>query len=309
MAGFICTAMAGGGAWAQQVFTLDVIVRADLCVGTECSNFESFGTDGLRLKQDVLRLHFNDTSTAADYPSNDWRLIANEAGELGRNMFAIEDSTAGRTPFVVEAGAPVSSLYLQSDGDLGLGTSDPQAKVHMLSGDAPRLRWEQDGSAGFAPQVWDVVGSDAYFAVQNATARMTDPLAPVDVPFQIYPDGGTANLVLRAGRAGVGTDDPQTALHVVSTEGLGKILMQDTGGSGPLRMLDLQNDGAVQLWMNNTTRSDASWLFSAGRSLFLSPTDNALDRVFELSNTRSASAWSRIACGSTRAKSASCPGR
>ena len=58
----------------DQVFIDDVIVQGSLCVGQDCSNGENFGFDTQRLKENNLRIHFNDTSASASFPSNDWRL-------------------------------------------------------------------------------------------------------------------------------------------------------------------------------------------------------------------------------------------
>ena len=47
----------------------DVIIGFSLCVGNDCVNGESFGFDTMRLKENNLRIHFDDTSTSASFPS------------------------------------------------------------------------------------------------------------------------------------------------------------------------------------------------------------------------------------------------
>ena len=65
----------------------------------------AFGSDTIVLKENNLRIFFDDTSVISGFPANDWRLIANDTASGGSNFFAIEDSTAGRQVFRVSAGA------------------------------------------------------------------------------------------------------------------------------------------------------------------------------------------------------------
>ncbi|MEC9250834.1 MAG: hypothetical protein VX501_09300, partial [Pseudomonadota bacterium] len=148
---------------ADQVFNDDLIVTFSACIGNDCVNGESFGFDTLRIKENNLRIHFDDTSTSASFPRNDWRLVANDSANGGGNYFAIEDSTAGRIPFRVEAGAPANSLYVEDAGRVGFGTSTPVVEMHVVDGDTPTLRLEQDGSSGFTPQTFDVAANEANF--------------------------------------------------------------------------------------------------------------------------------------------------
>ena len=56
----------------DQVIPDDLIVQGSLCVGLDCVNNESFGFDTLRLKENNLRIKFDDTSTVVGFPVNDW---------------------------------------------------------------------------------------------------------------------------------------------------------------------------------------------------------------------------------------------
>ncbi|MEL7061874.1 MAG: hypothetical protein AAGN46_17745, partial [Acidobacteriota bacterium] len=57
----------------------DLIVDGSQCVGFDCVNGESFGFDTLRLKENNLRIAFDDTSTAGSYPRRDWQILANDS--------------------------------------------------------------------------------------------------------------------------------------------------------------------------------------------------------------------------------------
>ncbi|MEM8964678.1 MAG: hypothetical protein AAGD38_24550, partial [Acidobacteriota bacterium] len=115
----------------RQVIQNDLIVWNSACVGFDCENPESFGFDTFRLKENNLRIHFDDTSTAGSYPKNDWRIRANDSSNGGESMIAIDDVTSGRTPFKVMAGAGNNALVVRAGGNVGLGTATPVADLHV----------------------------------------------------------------------------------------------------------------------------------------------------------------------------------
>ena len=83
---------------ADQLIPDDLIVQGSNCVGLDCVSDENFGYDTLRLKENKTRLRFDDTSTGAGFPANDWMLSATEAASGGANRFILVDDTAGRVP-------------------------------------------------------------------------------------------------------------------------------------------------------------------------------------------------------------------
>ena len=85
-------------------------IDGSLCVGNDCVSAESFGFDTIRIKENNLRFHFQDTSTAASFPTTDWRLIANDSATGGASYLGIEDATAGNIVFRVAGGASANSL-------------------------------------------------------------------------------------------------------------------------------------------------------------------------------------------------------
>jgi hypothetical protein len=113
-----------------QTITQDLIVQGSTCTGFDCSSSESFGFDTFRLKENNLRIHFDDTSNSASFPNNDWRLTANDSTNGGANKFSIDDATAGRQVFVIEAAAPANSLFVSSEGRIGVKTSTPVVEIH-----------------------------------------------------------------------------------------------------------------------------------------------------------------------------------
>ncbi|MCP4219401.1 MAG: hypothetical protein GY765_32500, partial [bacterium] len=175
----------------DQVILDDLIVDGSICVGQDCTSGESFGFDTIRLKENNLRIKFQDTSSSSSFPSNDWQITANDSANGGANKFSIDDIDGGRTPFTIEAASPTNSLYVDSSGRIGLGTATPTVEVHVVDGDSPTLRLEQDGSSGFTPQTWDVAGNESNFFVRDVTNGS-------QLPFKIRPGADGDSLVLEA---------------------------------------------------------------------------------------------------------------
>lgn len=217
----------------DQVIPDDLIVQGSICAGFDCVNNENFGADTIRLKENNLRIHFDDTSSTSSFPSNDWRLVANDQSNGGQSQFSLEDATAGRVPFLVEAGAPTNSLYVDDTGRVGLRTSTPVLDIHIKTGNTPAIRLEQDGSSGFTAQTWDIAGNEANFFVRDATGGST-------LPFRIQPGASSNMLTIDAeDRVGVGTNSPSQRFEVVGgdvkvgriTGGNTSLFIENTGGT------------------------------------------------------------------------------
>ncbi len=193
-----------------QVFTQDVIVQGSLCVGIDCNSAESFGFDTQRLKENNLRINFDDTSNSASFPANDWRLVVNDTNNGGASYFAIEDATAGRQLFKVSAGAPSNSLTVDGNGDVGIGRADAVLELHINDGDSPAIRLEQDGSGGFASQVWDIAGNETNFFVRDVSHSSA-------IPFKIKPGADVNSLVIDSdNNIGIGILDATQKVHIAS---------------------------------------------------------------------------------------------
>lgn len=233
-----------GSMATAQVFTTDVIVQGSLCVGFDCVSNESFGFDTLRLKENNLRVHFDDTSASASFPSNDWRLVVNDNGNGGASYFAIEDSTGGRTPFFVEAGAPTNAMRVDNAGHLGLGTSNPVVDVHVVNGNTPTLRLEQDGSSGFTPQTWDLAGNETNFFLRDVTnsSRLVFRVQPAAPENSIY--------IGNSGNIGMGTTSPDADLDI------------DAGSDDAL--LALTQTSAQWIIKNNAGTNRMTWGVTGG---------------------------------------------
>jgi hypothetical protein len=235
-------------------------IDGSLCVGTDCVSVEPFGFDTVRIKENNLRLHFDDTTVTAGFPANDWRIYANDSGTGGSDYFGIEDATAGRFVFRVFAGARADALIVDSQGDLGLGTTTPATDIDVKTGNTPTLRLQQDGSSGFTAQSWDIAGNEAGFFVRDVTNGST-------LPFRIIPGAASSTLVIDDdGDIGMSAGtNPQAPLHVRRTDAstLEMLLLEAPNGVPQDRpMMRLTNGGGIRFQFDNEVLG-TSWRFQA----------------------------------------------
>ncbi|MDF1773375.1 MAG: hypothetical protein P1U91_15585 [Pseudophaeobacter sp. bin_em_oilr2.035] len=241
--GISALALLVGTAQADQQFLDDVIVDGSLCVGQDCVNGENFGFDTIRLKENNLRIRAVDTSNSGSFPTRDWQITFNDSTNGGQDKFSIDDIDAGRTPFTIEASAPSHSLYVDDGGRIGLGTATPVVEMHVVDGDSPTLRLEQDGSSGFTPQTWDVAGNETNFFVRDATNGSR-------LPFKIRPSAPTNSIYVDTdGDIGLGTASPDAGLHITS----GSLLLEEgDGGAGSATLHVRKSDGSARILIEET---------------------------------------------------------
>jgi len=205
------------GALPDDVIPDDLIVQGSACVGLDCVNGEVFGFDTIRLKENNDRIQFDDTSTAAGFPTNNWQIRANSSASGGASFLAFVDqgatgnSETGTILFEVDAGAPANSLKVSSSGKIGLRTATPVLDLHIATGDTPAHRLEQTAAGGFTAQTWDIAGNEANFFVRDVTGGSR-------LPFRIRPGAPTSSIDISAsGNVGIGTSSPVSKLDVAGT--------------------------------------------------------------------------------------------
>lgn len=243
----------------DQVIPDDLIVQGSLCVGFDCVNNESFGFDTIRLKENNLRIKFEDTSVGT-FPTNDWQLTANDSASGGASKFSIEDITGAKVPFTITAGATTNSIFVDSLGHVGLRTSTPVLDVHANTSNTPAMRLEQNSSGGFTAQTWDVAGNEANFFIRDLTSGSL-------LPFRIRPGAPTSSLDIAAnGNVGIGTGSPARKLEINGTTNVG------------IKIKDASITGAFFLYLRN---SDGT---TAGRQFSILDENAGVDRLVINSN-------------------------
>lgn len=260
------TAAATGGPQvitaADQVIPDDLIVQGSGCFGFDCVNNESFGFDTIRLKENNLRIKFEDTSTGT-FPANDWQLTANDSASGGSSKFSIEDITGTKVPFTITAGASTNSIFVDSTGRVGFRTSTPVLDLHVATSNTPAIRLEQNNSGGFTAQTWDIAGNEANFFIRDVTGGSK-------LSFRIRPGAPTSSIDISAdGDVGVGTASPEEDLHVEGSDGGTKFLVEETNGTATAReMAEYRNNGDVVMIFENSASTDRWSIGTTGTDFF-----------------------------------------
>jgi hypothetical protein len=243
---------AGNAPQAPQYFTHaeDVSIQGSLCTGLGCTGSEAFGADTIRLKENNLRIHFEDDSASAGFPANDWRIVINDQASGGANYFAVENSSSFVVPFKIASEAKANSLYVTSGigsgtlPQIGVGTAAPVTTMHLVYANTPTLRLQQDNSQGWGDQTWDVAGNETNFFIRDVTGGSA-------LPFKIQPGAATGSILIRNnGHIGImpgtstgGFPSIDTTLHVAAAAATFRVQNTTSGAI----TLDLDDGGNLTL--------------------------------------------------------------
>ena len=240
----------------DQVIPDDLIVQGSICAGLDCVNNENFGFDTIRLKENNTRIQFDDDSTSAGFPNNNWQIRANDSGSGGSNFLGFVDqgvsgnSETGTIVFAVNAGASANSLRVGSNSKVGLRTATPVLDVHANTTDTPAIRLEQNNSGGFTAQTWDIAGNEANFFVRDVTGGSR-------LPLRIRPGAPTSSIdISAAGNVGLQTASPNLRLEVFGAVGLP--VNSGTTPTGIARLSQAGGVGVVDFGFGGA--SGAGWL-------------------------------------------------
>jgi hypothetical protein len=184
-------------------FASDVSATGGVCAGADCTSAESYGLATAKLKANNTRLKFEDTSTSAGFATTDWQLSANDTFSGGANKFFVEDLTAVTSPLVIEGATPNNTLYLDSTGRVGIGTSTPARDLTISVPVSAGIRMEQNASPF---QAWDIVANNNNFYVRDVNHEQD--------PFIIKTSAPYYSLVIDStGRIGLGVASPLYQIH------------------------------------------------------------------------------------------------
>ncbi|MDQ2088972.1 hypothetical protein [Marimonas arenosa] len=288
-------------AQSQNVINSNTTIRSALCVGFNCADTETYGTDVIRMKTANIRLHADDSSSST-FPNNDWRLVFNDSTAVstgGKSYFAVEDATSGNVLLRLDAGARDNALVLDSSGELGLGTMTPITDIHVATGDSPTIRLEQDGSGTFAAQSWDIGGNEQSFFVRDNTVSS-------GLPFRIKPGAPSGSLYIDPdGDVAIGINgNISSSLHVRRNDGSASLLVEEANGTQlPRNLLTLKNNGRPEIAMANTS-TGGEWSFGAGTNFILKQgavdsASSAKTKLFEIKPNGDATLTGSLTTGGT----------
>jgi hypothetical protein len=139
-------------------------------------------------------------------------------------------------------------------------------EIHSSVGDTPTLRLDQNGSSGWARQVWDVAANEANFFIRDVTNGSK-------LSFRIQPGAPTNSIYVKNnGYVGLGTQSPTAALHV----------QQSTGALA--NVMTLSNNSGVQFLLENTAAGASPWNLAVFSNSFVISRPGSGGSEFEITN-------------------------
>ena len=236
-------------------------IDGSLCVGFDCVAEEAFGFDTFRLKENNLRINFEDTSSTGAFPSRDWRIVINSSANGGGSYFAVEDSTAGYFPFLIDGDAKSNALVVDEQGDVGIGTRHAALDLQITRGDTPSIRLQQDGTSGFTPQIWDLAGNEAGFFLRDSTNGS-------QLPLRVRPGAESSSIdVGTDSQIGLGTASARAKVHIQESDDRNgsineaALIIENTSGvKKPRHMLYIVDNGASTISFEDTSAA-LNWFF------------------------------------------------
>ncbi|MDQ2091844.1 hypothetical protein [Marimonas arenosa] len=305
----------------------ETILIDKICMGSGCLAPETYPpTTALRLKSTNSYVEFVDISEAG-FPSTDWTILVNDSDPItsgGVSRFSIKDDDAGTVPFTIQGGAPENTLWIDDDGEIGIGTMLPAAKLHISDPFLPAIRLE----ASSFNDTWEIENFGATLGFLDVTNGLR--------PFRVYPGAGNNILVISNGGngpgvVGVGTAEPQGWLtvesgnvttgllvqkgsygsvagqaftHIRTDQGTAQLMVEETSAStSPRTLVNLQNNGRPEIVMGNSS-TGGEWSFGAGTNFILKQgavgtASSAKTKLFEIQPTGNAVLAGSLTTGGT----------
>lgn len=161
--------------WDSNLDTISTIRKVK--IGGDTSTFapalEIYGTNGNASGATVELFRDLSRNNVLQFSASDGTKTST-FGLLGTNMFGynfvgigLAENNAWTNPFKIEFGATNNSIYIKSNGNVGIGTSTPSRKLQIS--DAMRL--EPLTTAPSNPQKGDIYfGTDGHLHIFNGTA-------------------------------------------------------------------------------------------------------------------------------------------
>ncbi|HZE68170.1 MAG TPA: tail fiber domain-containing protein [Pyrinomonadaceae bacterium] len=181
-----------------------IVFQVDAGAPANSLRVSNTGKIGIKTATPVLDLHMNNSDTPAarleqnasgGFTAQTWDIAGNEAN------FFVRDVTGGsRLPFRIRPGAPTSSIDISANGNVGIGTSSPGARLEVNAPNPTsqlRLRFNSTFFTDFVTDHINAVGTGQTFS------------------FQL--NGSSKIHVLSNGNVGIGTTAPTDTLSVNGT--------------------------------------------------------------------------------------------
>lgn len=162
-------------ALSKQIEPGNLVAQGSLCVGMDCVNGESFGSDVLRLKENNLRIRFWDSNhLSADLQT--FSLVANDSANGGNHYFSFDHSLI--TPVL---GDGITDGY------------DSEGVLRIIELDEQVYKFSESPSGGFVPS-WEYSNTPLLKFIKSA-----DPLSNFQAALILGQDSEVVDGALTVG--------------------------------------------------------------------------------------------------------------
>jgi hypothetical protein len=184
-------------------FTIDDSLRVG--INTETPNCKFHIKDITNVPVKIETTHGSGNARILFKPgANDgWNIGANDNGN-----FTIYDVVGGQNSVVVESGAGINTLFVDAGSQVGIGTNDPNRKLHVKgSGNTVAIKVEATDT------------SQASLDMQNSAGWFR--FITNDGALRIYDQGNNAERwrISNSGNVGIGANNPSNQLTLRDTSG------------------------------------------------------------------------------------------
>ena len=160
----------------------------------------------------------HDTGLQVENTTSRWYMYTGATS----NKFYIKDQTSATYPLVIEQGTPSNTLYANSYGKVGIGTSSPGAVLHIDGGSANTshlLKFQSKDDTGDMYMSWyNNTGTRVgYLGYGSSSTNDFSINQEANAPMLFMTNGSERVRILAGGNVGIGLNLPTAQLHVQDT--------------------------------------------------------------------------------------------